>query len=267
MFIQKPNIKLQIAMNRICYIILCAVVLLSSCRREDQSARLLDEYQKLNERVSAQLNEVESPEVADSLVEVFVSEALALQQAQPESEAAYVILEDIYFLLDVDRKQQAFAVLNLDSLAAHGLQRHYDAFLAEQRTAAGLGYSDFNAVLPNGDAVSLSDYVGKSDYLLVDFWASWCGPCRRSMSGLKELLAEHADRLAIVGVSVDESEEAWLKAVDDLGLTWPQLRDSNGEGASAYGITSIPHTVLIGRDGTIIAHNPEHEEIGGTIEK
>ena len=124
-----------------------------------------------------------------------------------------------------------------------------------------MAYTDFHAVLPNGEAAALSDYVGKSDFLLVDFWASWCGPCRRSMPGIKQLLAEHADRLAVVGVSVDESEEAWLKAVEDLELTWPQLRDNNDEGNRAYGITSIPHTVLISRDGTIVAHDPEHEQI------
>ena len=81
------------------------------------------------------------------------------------------------------------------------------------------------------------------------------------MPGIKQLLAEHGDRLAVVGVSVDESEEAWLKAVEDLELTWPQLRDNNDEGNRAYGITSIPHTVLISRDGTIVAHDPEHEQI------
>ncbi len=255
------NIKLQIAMNRFCYIILCAAVVLSACRREDQSARLLDEYQALDERITEQLQNVESPEVADSLVNAFVEEAFALQQAQPESEAAYVILKELYYLLDLEQKEQAFAVLNMDSLESRGLQRHYDAFLAEQRTAAGLAYTDFSAVLPNGEAAALSEYVGKSDFLLVDFWASWCGPCRRSMPGIKQLLAEHADRLAVVGVSVDESEEAWLKAVEDLELTWPQLRDNNDEGNRAYGITSIPHTVLISRDGTIVAHDPEHEQI------
>lgn len=242
-------------------LILCLAMLMVACKREDKSAKLLEDYQALNDRVSAEIKEIESPEQADSLVSAFIDEALALQQALPESEAAYTILEDLYYMLNPEQKEQAFAVLNKDSLEAHGLQRHYEAFLAEQKTAAGLPFTDFTALTMDGNTAALSDFIGTKDFLLVDFWASWCGPCRRSMPGLKELLAAHGDKLAIVGISVDESEESWMQAVEALEITWPQLRDANDEGSKAYGITAIPHTVLISRDGTILAHNPEHEEV------
>ena len=81
------------------------------------------------------------------------------------------------------------------------------------------------------------------------------------MPGLKQLLAKYGDRLIIVGVSVDKEEKAWLQAIDELELTWPQIRDVDGVGADLYGITAIPHTVLIANDGTIIARNPSHAEI------
>lgn len=247
-------------MKRILYI-LCIAMLVTACKREDKSSKLLEQYQALNDRISEQLKEVESPEVADSIVNAFIEEGFALQQAQPESEAAYVILSDLYYMLSMEQKEQAFAVLNLDSLEAHDLQRAYEAFQAEKHTAVGLPYTDFNALTSDGNERALSDFVGKSDFLLVDFWASWCGPCRRSMPGLKELLLKHSARLTILGVSVDQSEESWSEAVEALELSWAQLRDAKDEGAKAYGITAIPHTVLISRDGTILAHNPSHSEI------
>lgn len=246
-------------------LILCIALLMIACQREDKSSKILEEYQALNDRVSEQLKQAESPEQADSLITSFIDEAFAMQQAIPESEAAYVILEDLYYMLSVEQKEQAFAVLNLDSLEAHNLQNNYNAFLAEQKTAAGLTFTDFTAMDKNGELVSLSSLIGGKDYLLVDFWASWCGPCRRSMPGLKELLAAHGDKLDIVGISVDESEESWLQAVEALEITWLQLRDASEEGSKAYGITAIPHTILINREGTIVAHNPGHEEIEALI--
>ena len=236
-------------------------MLMVACKKEDKSAKLLEDYQALNDRISEQLGQDLTPEQTDSLIEVFISEAFALQQAVPESEAAYVILEDIYYMLTLEQKEKAFLILNPDSIEARGLQRCFEAFQAEQLTMAGSPYTDFTAFTKDNEPVALSSLVGDKDFLLVDFWASWCGPCRRSMPGLKELLAKHGDKLTVVGVSVDDNAEAWLKAVDELELTWLQLRDINDEGSKRYGITAIPHTVLISRDGIILAHNPEHEQI------
>lgn len=251
-------------MKRI-YFILCIALLFAACKKEDQSAKLIDEYQALDERVSEELKAVDIPEVADSIIDAYIDEAFALQQALPGSEAAYVILKEIYYLLDVERKQQAFAILDAEGIESHDLQRYLDAFQAEQLTMAGLPYTDFTAYTKDGEAVAISSLVDKQDFLLIDFWASWCGPCRRLMPGLKSLLADYSGKLAIVSVSVDEDAEAWQKTVNDLGLTWLQLRDTNDEGSNAYGIMAIPHTVLINREGIILAHNPEHEEIAALI--
>ena len=258
------DIKTTTYMKRI-YFILCIALLFAACKKEDQSAKLIDEYQALDERVSEELKAVDIPEVADSIIDAYIDEAFALQQALPGSEAAYVILKEIYYLLDMEHKQQAFAILDAEGIESHDLQRYLDAFQAEQLTMAGLPYTDFTAYTKDGEAVSISSLVDKQDFLLIDFWASWCGPCRRLMPGLKSLLADYSGKLAIVSVSVDEDAEAWQKTVNDLGLTWLQLRDTNDEGSKIYGITTIPHTVLINREGIILAHNPEHEEIAALI--
>lgn len=246
--------------------ILCGALLLTACKKEDKSARLMAEYEALEKNVEEQFEGDLTPEQADSLMNHFITEALALQQAEPQSDAAYAILENICYILNIEQKEQAFAVLDPDSLEAHHLQRYYDAFLAEKRTAAGMPFTDFTAYTASGEAVTISSIVGQKDLLLIDFWASWCGPCRRLMPSIKELLAAHGEHVAVVSVSVDDDETAWQRTVGDLGLTWLQLRDTTDDGSHAYGITAIPHTVLIRRDGTILTHNPTPDEIAAFIE-
>ena len=124
-------------------------------------------------------------------------------------------------------------------------------------TAVGQKFTDFEMQTPEGEKVKLSDYVGKGKVVLVDFWASWCGPCRREMPNLVDLYAKYKNKnFEIVGVSLDQSGEAWKNAIKQLNISWPQLSDLkywDCEGAKLYAVSSIPHTVLIDKDGTILA--------------
>ena len=124
-------------------------------------------------------------------------------------------------------------------------------------TAVGQKFTDFEMQTPDGKPVKLSDYAGKGKVVLVDFWASWCGPCRREMPNLVEAYKQYKGKnFEIVGVSLDQDGEAWKKAIKDLGITWPQMSDLkywDCEGARLYAVSSIPHTVLIDGEGTIIA--------------
>lgn len=124
-------------------------------------------------------------------------------------------------------------------------------------TAVGQKFTDFEMQTPEGKAVKLSDYVGKGKVVLVDFWASWCGPCRREMPNLVEAYKKYKGKnFEIVGVSLDQDAKAWTDAIEKLGITWPQMSDLkfwNCEGAQIYAVSSIPHTVLIDGEGTILA--------------
>lgn len=132
-------------------------------------------------------------------------------------------------------------------------------------TAAGQKFTDFEMQTPEGKTVKLSDYVGKGKVVLVDFWASWCGPCRREMPNLVEAYAKYKNKnFEIVGVSLDQSGNSWKEAIQKLKITWPQMSDLkywNNEGAKLYAVSSIPHTVLIDGEGTIIARGLHGDEL------
>lgn len=138
-------------------------------------------------------------------------------------------------------------------------------FLERQKsTTVNTKYKDFTMTTPKGKQISLSDKVGKGKYVLLDFWASWCGPCRQSMPELKKVYSQYKDRLEIVGVSLDSKEEAWKKAISSLGLPWTHMSDLKGwksEAAALYGVNSIPHALLIDKEGTIIARNLQPDNI------
>lgn len=126
-----------------------------------------------------------------------------------------------------------------------------------KKTAVGQKFTDLKMKTPDGKDLSLSEIVAKNKVTLVDFWASWCGPCRAEMPNVVAAYKTFKPKgLEILGVSFDESAEDWQKAIKDLKITWPQMSDLKGwksEGAKLYNVRGIPSTVLIGQDGTILA--------------
>ncbi|HEX2616667.1 MAG TPA: TlpA disulfide reductase family protein [Flavobacteriales bacterium] len=151
------------------------------------------------------------------------------------------------------RDQVGRAKQQLDAMKA---QEEQQARL-DQLIPVGSPAPDFDQTTPDGRSMHLSDLKGK--VVLVDFWASWCRPCRMEMPNVKKVYAQyHSKGFEILGVSLDREKEAWTNAIQQDGLPWVHVSDLqfwNNAAAQQYGVNSIPYTVLVGRDGNVIAKN------------
>lgn len=136
------------------------------------------------------------------------------------------------------------------------------------RVAIGKTFLDFTQNDPDGNPVSLSSLVGEN-YLLVDFWAAWCGPCRTENPNIVAVYNKYKDKgFDVLGVSLDRNREDWLKAIEDDNLTWTQVSDLNywqNEASQTYGINSIPANILIDKNGIIVEKNIRGEELRNKI--
>lgn len=127
----------------------------------------------------------------------------------------------------------------------------------EMLTSEGAKLPDFTMNTIKGKPLRLYDEIARHKLTLIDFWASWCGPCRREMPNVVALYKEcSADGLGIIGVSLDKNEKAWKDATKELGIQWQQVSDLKGwnnEIARGLNVNSIPHTIVVDSTGTIIA--------------
>lgn len=109
----------------------------------------------------------------------------------------------------------------------------------------------------DGKERQLSEWCGKGNYVLIDFWASWCGPCLRELPNVVSCYEKYHDKgFEIIGISFDNKKDAWLAAVKRLHMTWPQLSDLKGWkslAAVVFGVNSIPANILVDPQGRIIA--------------
>jgi peroxiredoxin len=132
-----------------------------------------------------------------------------------------------------------------------------DQEASNKRTAIGQPFPDITLKTPDDKSVSISDYAGKGKYVLLDFWAAWCGPCRQANPRVVELYKRYKDKgFEIIGISLDRGKKEWVEAIKADNLTWHHMSDLGywqSAAAKLYSVSSIPHTVLLDREGIIIA--------------
>jgi thiol-disulfide isomerase/thioredoxin len=146
--------------------------------------------------------------------------------------------------------------------------REHERLEQLERTAIGAMFTDFTIEdgSADGGPVSLSDYVGKGKYVLVDFWASWCAPCKAEMPVLREVYKRYkGKKFEIVGVAVSDKREDTEAIVPELGITWPVIYNAQSVPSKIYGVDAIPHLILFDPDGRIVERGLRGEKIFETL--
>ncbi|MCR4765219.1 MAG: redoxin domain-containing protein [Bacteroidaceae bacterium] len=229
-------------------------------------AKMSDVYEKLSNEESL-TDEVRASleKQSEELEQQFVNVLVKGTKNNVTNEVGVHMLKNFYYYMDTPDLAE---IVNLipekftADEAVNTIKQHVNKLTA---TAVGKQFTDFELKDPEGNAIKLSDYAGKGKVVLVDFWASWCGPCRQEMPNVVKVYNQYKNKgFEIVGVSLDQTAEAWKKGITDLNITWPQMSDLKYwqcEAATLYGVNAIPHTVLIDKDGTIIERNLRGEKL------
>ncbi len=211
---------------------------------EEEMKPILDEYEAIYAKI-------------DKLDSVYIAE-------HPSSIVSVYLLRNSFYNYNDEQLAD-----KLDALDESLHSSTYYVFLADhlekmKSVKIGNKYVDFELPDPDGNMVRLSD-LAENGVLLIDFWASWCGPCRRANPGVVELYNEfHNKGFDILGVSLDRTREDWLEAIATDGLVWHHVSDLKFwgcEAAGLYAVSAIPHTVLLDQNGVIVARNLEKDEL------
>jgi len=134
-------------------------------------------------------------------------------------------------------------------------------------TAVGQKFTDFEVPVGDGTMQKLSDHVGKGKVVVVDFWASWCPPCRAEIPKLQALKKKYGDMFDVLGVAVWDNPDDTRKAMTELEITWPVIIGTQqlNEPTDLYGIKGIPHIIVFGPDGTILARGLTGDDLANKL--
>ena len=219
----------------------------------DYSAYLQGENGK---QVSEGIKAVNGIDRETELAKVFVREFI---KRNAGNAVGLFVLEDNagrFTVSELDDIMESFPIETRNSVYG---KKVWDKVNAVKQTAVGARYVDYSFQDIDGKPFKLSDLVGKGKYVLLEFWASWCGPCKADIPHLKEVYElYHPLGFEVVSISMDNDKDKWVQEVERQQMSWLQVSDLNafnGELSKFYNFQGIPACVLVGPDGTIVDRN------------
>ena len=227
---------------------------------QQEAMKLQQEYQAANGD-QAKMQAVQ--EAYAKLMTDAQAKETELIKANPDSYVSTFVIVSSMGQMEYEQLKERYNLLG-EKAKASAQGKAIAAQIAKlESTAIGQIAPNFTITTPEGESISLYDIKGKVK--LIDFWASWCGPCRGENPHVVEIYKEyHPKGLEIFGVSLDNNKEAWVKAIADDGLVWKHGSDLKGwqsAPAQLYSVSGIPHTVLLDENNKIIANNLRGDEL------
>ena len=227
---------------------------------QQEAMKLQQEYQAANGD-QAKMQAVQ--EAYTKLMTDAQAKETELIKANPDSYVSTFVIVSSMGQMEYEQLKERYNLLG-EKAKASAQGKAIAAQIAKlESTAIGQIAPNFTITTPEGESISLYDIKGKVK--LIDFWASWCGPCRGENPHVVEIYKEyHPKGLEIFGVSLDNNKEAWVKAIADDGLVWKHGSDLKGWQSAPpqlYSVSGIPHTVLLDENNKIIAKNLRGDEL------
>lgn len=191
-------------------------------------------------------------------------------RAHPSSYiSSFEIYRNFSYNPDANQLDSLYKELDASVQSAYFGRKINDILRKAKLTAVGQSAPDFTLADANGKSVSLASFKGK--YVLIDFWASWCGPCRRENPAVVKAYHQFHDKgFDILGVSLDDTRADWLEAIKKDDLSWTQVSDLKGwknDAAIEYGIQGIPMNFLLNPEGKIIAKGLRGEDLAKKLQE
>ena len=218
---------------------------------QEEQQRGMDEIEKLNKR--------------------FADVVVVTTEKNIKNEFGYFLLtyypED---LIDNNNRMRLIEKLPDERRQRPAIKEIEESIRRMAKTAEGATIPNFSQLTPDDEVLNIMTEVEKNKITIIDFWASWCGPCRQEMPFMLSLYESNKDRgLGIVGISLDKDKDSWVTAIKKLKLPWPQMSDLkywDNDVAKAFNVNSIPHTIVVDKKGKILRRGLRGEELKAFVE-
>lgn len=199
----------------------------------------------------------------DPLVKAYYEDQKNFIRDNSDNYIGHYMLNEARMDYDLATVKELYEGFTNESMYSKRVKEYIDK---NSRVEVGQPFIDFTLKTADGTEVNLAQVINNNKVTLVDFWASWCGPCRMENPHVKAAYEKYHDAgLEIIGISVDRDEAAWLKAVEADGLTWTQVRDADNSVAMDYMVMYIPSNFLFDANGVMIAKGLRGEELGAKL--
>ena len=183
----------------------------------------------------------------------------------PTSVISPFLLSRIYYSMEADELENYLKDFAPILMADKNVRTLADRVVKLKSVAIGMTAPDFEMTDKDSTMIKFSDIYKTNKYTLIDFWASWCGPCRRENPNVVAVFTSYKSKgFGVFGVSLDNSKDKWLEAVEKDQLTWQHVSDLKGWGnaaAAIYAVNSIPSNLLVDSNGKIVARNLREEKL------